>query len=194
LLDFTNDKAVGGRLTLGLPNHIADLVLGTSFYWGTVTDIEKNVTAVTPTLHVEWSTTVEYTETVAGADVSLNIGNLRLRTEGYFRRITYEPGRHSQSEVPGRTNASAHEYDAYLLGAYAFPSGWEPFAYAEYWHYPSRLGSDVVISGVGLSYHLSHYTQVKAQLNHSMFFDVAGGADRSNNNFSTLYSRFIVAF
>lgn len=194
LLDFTNDKAVGARFTAGFPGDSVNLVLGSSFYWGTVTDIEKNITAVSPSLEVDWKETIDYTETVAGLDASIDVGNLRLRSEGYFRRLTYEPGRHAPMSAPGRTYSNAHEYDAYLLGAYAFPSGWEPFAYTEYWHYPGTVGSDVLIAGAGLTYHINTYTQLKTQVNHSLFFDIASGADKSHNNFTTLYSRFVVAF
>ncbi|HET8938165.1 MAG TPA: hypothetical protein VFN67_32200 [Polyangiales bacterium] len=193
LLDFTNDKAVGARVTATISGNYT-LMFGTSFYWGTVTDIQKNIAAVSPSLKINWDTTLEYTETVAGADVSLDIGNLRLRSEGYFRRVTYEPGKHPALSAPGQYRANSHEYDAYLLGAYTLPAGFEVFVYGEYWHYIQSVGSDLAILGAGLTYRLTPAAQVKAQFNRSLFYDFKSGDDFSKNNFTSIYARFIVAF
>jgi hypothetical protein len=193
LLDFTNDKALGARFAATITNDYT-LTLGTSFYWGRVNDIQKNITAVSPRLTVAWDDVLDYTETVAGGDVSLDIGDWRLRSEGYFRRITYEPGKHLALDAPGQFRANAHEYDVYALAAYSLPAGFEVFLYGEYWHFLSSLGSDVVIAGLGLTYRITATAQLKAQVNRAFWYDFDSGADRSRNNFSSIYARFIVAF
>jgi hypothetical protein len=193
LLDFTNDKAIGARVTATITRHYT-LTLGSSFYWGRVTDIEKNIASVSPSLKIHWDTVLDYTETVIGGDVSLDVGNLRLRSEGYFRRLTYKPGKHAALEAPGYYRSNAHEYDAYVLAAYALPAGFEVFLYSEYWHFLQSVGSDVMILGAGLTYRLTATAQIKAQFNRALFYDFSTGDDHSGNNFSSIYARFIVAF
>ena len=71
---------------------------------------------------------------MVGADVSVDAGPLRLRTEGLARRIDYEPGKRGGSPDSWYTNG-------YVLAAYQLPwAGIEPYVVLRGDSFRERLG------------------------------------------------------
>jgi hypothetical protein len=194
-LDFTSNKAFGGRLHM---THFAPLplTLGTSFYHGAIDDIEKRITSFQP-FRVEREIVIEGTEWGVGLDLSLDVDALRIRTEAIMRQVRYEPGKRPQrtSTAPGTLTSDNNEYDAYLLFAYRLPFlGLEPFAYGEVNHFVSPYGDEQAVLALGLNIHFTPFAQLKTQIARVLFFDVNAEGAFSDNDMTLLFSRLVVAF
>ena len=104
-----------------------------------------------------YDVTVSGTEKMLGADVSVDAGPLRLRTEGLVRRVDYEPGKRGGSPDSWYSNG-------YVLAAYQLPwAGIEPFAYFEAIHFASSLGDTVLLPSAGVNVHFNPNVQLKTQ-------------------------------
>jgi hypothetical protein len=196
-LDFTGNKAFGGRLRA---SRIAPLplTLGTSFYYGQIDDISKSIVSFDP-FKVDRQIILDATEWGVGADVSLDIDALRIRTEGILHEIRYEPGKREarRGTAPGSLTPDNNEYDAYLLFAYRLPVlGLEPFAYGEYNHFVSPYGDDQSVLGLGLNIYFTSFASLKTEVARVLFFDIDFKGDNSfsDNDMTLLFTRLAVAF
>ena len=194
--DLSDDKAIGGRFYIRrvLPH---PLTLGVSFYFDSYLDQRRSVVETVPVSIVR-TNTVEYSEQSLAADASLDLGSLRLRSEGTMRRVVYDGD--EREPVDGSSGtlfwADRVELDAYVLAAYQLPHGFEPFLYFEYQHWPTELGNDLIIPSVGLNIHFTASTQLKMQAAYTRYFDLGGGAtsDHSVNDTLFVASRLVMAF
>ncbi len=78
----------------------------------------------------------EYTENILGVDLSLDIGDTRIRSEGTARLKQYEPGKRPElgytAPVAGALEPDAWSFSVYALVAQQLPWwGLEPYMYAE---------------------------------------------------------------
>lgn len=131
--DLSEDKALGGRVYYALENDFGRLVLGTSGYWGTYLDQQREYTPTSDSF-ISLVDVVSYTEQVVGFDVALDLGDLRVRSELVLRWINYEDGLSqlallqdgSTGFLPNRL-----EYAGYVMVAYRTPWYIEPYVEAE---------------------------------------------------------------
>jgi hypothetical protein len=137
--DFTEDKAVGGRLFFANEGAYGRLVLGTSGYVGTYVDEEKKINLGGISLTsgqrlFDSIETVSYSEQVVGFDAALDLGNLRIRSEAVFRWVNYKGDKTellkardgSEQYLPNRL-----EWSGYFLAAYRTPWKLEPLIEVE---------------------------------------------------------------
>jgi hypothetical protein len=194
-LDFTENKAFGGRLRASRMAPVP-LTFGTSFYYGQLDDVTKTIASFEPFM-VEREIVIEGTEWGVGVDVSLDLDALRIRSEGILRQMRFEPGKRSLRTAggPGARTPDNNEYDAYLLAAYQLPVlGLEPFAYGEYNHVVSPYGDEQMVLALGLNIHFTSFVQLKNELARVLFFDLDADGDFSDNNMTLLFSRLAIAF
>jgi hypothetical protein len=180
-VDFTDDKMLGGRIFVRRTFPLR-FGFGLSALMNRYSDTRRVVTSLIPyrVTHVEQ---VAYHEKIAGADVSMDAGPLRLRSEFSIRRIDYVPGkRESEYEVPGVFAPDRLEWNYYLLAAYQLPwLGLEPFAYCELYRTPTFISEAALLPSVGFNIHLTPFAQIKTQY---MFIHFS----EAPNFFSTRYS------
>jgi hypothetical protein len=194
-LDFTGNKAFGGRLRASRITPLP-FMLGTSFYYGQIDDIEKTIVSFEP-FRVDRDIIVDGTEWGVGVDLSLDVDALRIRSEGIMRQTRYEAGRRppKAGAQPGATEPDNNEYDSYLLLAYQLPwLGLEPFGYGEYDHFVSPYGDDQAVLALGLNIHFTSFAQLKTEVARVLFFDLNADGDFADNDMTLLFSRLAVAF
>jgi hypothetical protein len=176
--DLTEDKALGLRLYVANESDYGRLVIGTSGYVGTYVDQEKKLNPVDGNIF-DWNETIHYSEEVWGVDVALDVGGLRLRSEGVLRWVQYKDdlseriftGDGTVQYLPNRL-----EYAAYALAAYRTPYRLEPFIEIETssksYTLPRYAGTsrassaDVssITTSLGLNVELTSHTLLKSQL------------------------------
>ncbi len=188
-VDFADNKSFGGRLFASSTGSAVKTKLGVSGYYGHSLDIERKITSFQPYI-VETDVTVSATEKMIGADLSVDAGPLRVRTEGLLRRIDYEPGKRRGSPDSWYTNG-------YVLAAYQLPwAGVEPFAYFEAIHFVSGLGDTVLLPSAGVNVHFNPSVQLKTQYGRALFYDFSTKENRtpSDNNVHNIAARLVVSF
>ena len=187
-----NYPAFGGRV-YGRTVGKTALTLGASGYYGSLDDEVKNITSFQP-FRVERTETVEGREWAAGADVALDAGALRVRSEGVLHRVDYDEGQ--RPTLNGGFEPDAYEWDVYALVAYRLPAGIEPYVWFEVRHGPSSTADTVYVPSVGLNLHFSPSVQLKSQLTHVMFRDevTEHAEDPAKNDATVLASRLVVSF
>lgn len=196
LFDYTDDKALGGRITLARPGSDA-VAVGASGYYGTYQEQEKNIESLIP-FRVGRDTTVDLTEYVLGVDFSLDEGPFRFRTEGVMRRVDHEPGKYKKARHarPGTVDPDHYYWSGYTIFAYKLPwLGLEPTFQFELIHRPSPAGDTVIATSPGFNIHFAPTVQLKSALGHVAFLDVTKGDGRSEDSYMwTLQSRLVLAF
>ena len=188
-VDFADNKSFGGRLFASSTGSAVKTKLGVSGYYGHSLDIQRKITSLQPYV-VETDVTVSGTEKMIGADLSVDAGPLRLRTEGLARRIDYEAGKSGGASDNWYTNG-------YVLAAYQLPwAGIEPFAYFEAIHFVSDLGDTVLLPSAGVNVHFNPNVQLKTQYGRALFYDFTTRQNRtpSDNNVHNLAARLVVSF
>lgn len=203
-LDFSDNKAFGGRLFALKDGGNVHAQLGASYHHGSVEDKQVNILSAPPlseTIEFEAVSSWEYTENVFGVDVSLDIGDTRIRSEGTARLKQYEPGKRPElgftSPVQGGLEPDAWSFSVYALIAQQLPWwGLEPYMYAELLQQHWGLPDGVVVLGPGLNMRFSPSAMLKMQVSRAMFFDwideIPG--DDSLNNATSFVSRLVLAF
>ncbi len=193
LFDYTDDKAVGARLALAKLG--GDMIgFGTSFYYGTSQEIVKNIVSFAP-LRIERDTVVELTEVTAGVDFALDLGPLRLRSEGVMRHVEYEPGKHAVPDhsQPGALEPSHYYWEAYVLGGYRLPwLGLEPTASFEVIYRPSSAGNLATTIAPGFNIHFDPAVQLKNVVGYVRFMDRPDGSE--DVYMWTAQTRLVLAF
>jgi hypothetical protein len=137
-----------------------------------------------------------------GADVALDIGNTRIRSEAVVRRLQYVPGKRLlQNQVlsPGGQEPDKWEHSVYLVLAQQLPGAldaFEPYVWAEAFQTPTLVGDGTFVGSVGLNIHFNSAVQWKNQFAHVEFFDWMYDSpfDTSQNNINQYYSRLVMAF
>ena len=195
LLDFTPQKALGGRVFLAAPAAKTPWKVGISGYTGELDDRVKELTSINP-LVIRENVTIRGREHVVGADASLDVGALRLRAEGVFRTMAYEDG-HRPHRGGGYYAPDRSAWDAYVLGAYRLPwFGLEPYLWFEAMQEANDFADTVLVPSAGLNVHFTPAVLLKTQFARVLFLDsfTESNRDPSALDLSYLTSRFVVSF
>jgi hypothetical protein len=196
LFDYTDDKALGGRLALQRPGSDA-FAVGASAYYGTYQEQVKSIESLMP-FRVGRDTNVDLTEYVLGVDFAYDKGPFRFRTEGVMRRVDHEPGKNKEprNSRPGTLDPDHYYWSGYTIFAYRLPwLGIEPTFQFEAIHRPSPSGDTVLATSPGFNIHFAPTVQLKNALGHVVFLDVTKGDGRSDDSYMwTLQSRLVLAF
>ena len=205
--DFTEDKALGGRVYWAQEGDFGRFVLGASGYWGTYNDQQRALDLSSTTIMISLVETIAYTEQVAGLDVALDVGGLRVRSEGVVRWVNYEDGKVEPVSATGgdRYLPNRREFSGYVLAAYRTPFRVEPYVQAELMYrksatLPRWAGFNAFSSpnvaalylSVGLNVELTTHTQLKTQLVWNQAWD--GSFENQNTNVPLLFVRLVNSF
>ncbi|HKU40355.1 MAG TPA: hypothetical protein VJR89_19475 [Polyangiales bacterium] len=168
-VDFSDSKAIGGRLYLSTRNPFPFKV-GLSGYMGDNEDVEDTLGL----------TKVNYAldEYAVSGDLSIDVGSLRLRSEVVFSWHVYEDGK--RRVWAGQQLADVMRMGAYLVLAYQLPwAGLEPLVMAEIIRVPVPryvpVGEGLIMPSVGLNVYFTPTTMLRSQ------FSIAHGFDFSDN-------------
>jgi hypothetical protein len=172
-VDFTDDKAFGGRLTLQTPRPVR-LQLGVSGYYGKSQNVEKEVGVTNGELGIVRKTTVDLTEMVGGADISLDANALRVRIEGTVNQTIYEEGK--RPIYGGAPRANSTSIAVFSIIAYQLPwLGMEPVVFGEYAHIPTPGIADTYLGlGAGLNFYITPSVIFRTLFVHSEDLENAG--------------------
>jgi hypothetical protein len=206
--DFTEDKALGGRVYWAQEGDFGRFVLGASGYWGTYNDQQRALDLTSAVVKISMLESVAYTEEVAGLDVALDVGGLRVRSEAVLRWIRYEDGKAERSLSTGggeRYLPNRLEFSGYVLAAYRTPYRIEPYVEAELMYnksatLPRWAGFNAYSSpnvaalylSVGVNVELTTHTQLKTQLVWNQAWDRR--FDERNTNVPLLFVRLVNSF
>jgi hypothetical protein len=196
--DYDNEKSFGARLFVKRDTGETNFQVGATYHRGVVRDKQVNIVGFNP-VRFDTPSTWEYTENVGGLDVSVDIGDTRIRSEGIISHIEYTPGKQESagSIVPGAMQPNRFRVGAYALVAHQLPwLGLEPYLYAELIEQPWIVADGVFMPSAGLNVHFNPSTLLKLQYAPSYFFnwkhEAAGEA--SLNNVTSYMGRLVVAF
>lgn len=188
--DWTNNKMLGGRLTAKLLDPI-ELTFGVSGFIGEEDDVERRTVSFNPH-RVEETPTVAALNRGLGADVSADIGPLRIRTEGLVARTDFQHGRRPYVWGPeqGFLFADTTRWGGYGLVAYELPwFGLEPYVYVEALRDPTPVYETIRVYSGGLNIHFNAAAQLKTQYAYRKL-----DPDSSLGTIHWLSSRIVVAF
>ena len=191
--DLDEDKAIGGRVTLATRGDVG-FQLGSSFFYGSTEDYEKELGIRNGDLGLVRTETIAYDELALAGDLSIDVGSHRLRAEYVARLTVYEPGKH-EPYVQG-VYADSWNQGAYLLWAYELPwYGLEPFLNFDYFFYPHpHVGEAFVMPGAGLNIYLTEATQLRFQYSYTRTLYFNDSQSTSDIYLHSLASRLVVAF
>lgn len=203
-LDFSDNKAFGGRIFARKDGGDLRAQFGASYHHGVVENKQVDITNVPPfsdTIEFESGPTWQYTENIMGVDVSLDIGDTRIRSEGVARRQVYKDGMRQglglSSPVPGGQTPDSWSFATYVLVAHQLPWwGLEPYLYAEILEQHWGLPDGLVTPSAGLNVRFSPSAVFKFQASRGYFFNWLDSppGDSSLNNVTTVVSRLVLAY
>jgi hypothetical protein len=203
-LDFNDDKAVGTRVFLRNETGKIRSQFGGSVHHGRVADKVVNITQI-PTsaqsVDFEVEETLAYYETILGLDLSLDIGDTRIRTEGIARLSIYEDGKRGaparDSEVYNSLPADDWAFGAYLVVAQRLKFwGLEPYLFGDIMQQNRAFPDGILTAGPGLNVHFNPSAMLKLQTSRGFVFDWTEDlpSDASRNNTYSFVSRLVIAF
>ena len=187
-LDFSDSKALGGRVFVSTRVPFG-IKLGVSGYVGD----SEDVLGAASNRKVNFA----YDEHAFSADLSLDIGALRIRSELVTSWTYYETGK--RPTVGGLPLADAMRLGAYLMVAYQLPwYGIEPLLMCEFLRVPVPrvlpVGEGVVMPAVGLNVYFTESTMLRTQVAVAHGFDFSEHPIESRGWVYQLVSRLITAF
>ncbi len=206
-LDYSDNKAFGGRLFIRNDDGKFRTQLGASYHHGKVENKVVDITGVPPfTENVEFHaySTIAYREDIVGVDLSIDIVDTRFRAEYVGQLRQWDEGMRSHNgievNVPNSYDPDGWRQSAYLLVAQQLPWwGLEPYLFGEVLRQDWALAGDaLVMASLGLNVHFTPAAMLKNQVTMSRFFkwkqpdDFPG--DPGFNNAESLISRLVLAF
>ncbi len=193
-VDYTDDKMFGGRIFARRTSPFR-LAVGISGLMGRYSDHQRRVTSYIP-YELQRKEVVAYREEAGGADVSLDMGRLRLRSEFAIRRAKYEQGKRPLFfNLPGLYTPDRLEWDMYALVAYQLPFwGLEPYLYFEAYRFPTWISEGLYAPSAGVNIHFAPHAQLKAQYLEGRFINFSNGERRSIQDFRQFMMRLVLAF
>lgn len=196
--DYDNEKSFGARVFVRRDTGETNFQVGATYHHGVVRDKQVNIVGFNP-VRFDTPSTWEYTENVGGLDVSVDIGDTRIRSEGILSHVEYTPGKQESagSIVPGAIQPNRFRIGAYLLVAHQLPWwGLEPYLYAELNQQPWVVADGLFMPSAGLNVRFNPSTLLKLQYAPSYFFNWKHEApgEASLNNVTSYMGRLVVAF
>jgi hypothetical protein len=201
--NFNNSFGLGGRVYARRETGHVNTTFGLSYFTGKTRDNEVDAVATSGGINgvafVD-KTNWEYTEHVAGADVSVDIDATRIRAEAVVRRMVFDRGQRAAGDplyAPGSFYPDSWQETAYLLVAHQLPwLGIEPYLFGEAEEEPTVIGDRFISASAGLNVHFNSSIQWKTQVTRTFLsnwlFD--SPFDPSLNNITSVYSRLVMAF
>ncbi len=193
-VDYTEDKSVGARVYLSTRRPIG-LQLGASFFHGSAQQRSKTVGSTsTGTLGIVRVIDVDQTESAAGADLSIDVDALRIRSEYAMNLTQYNNGK--RALFAGYPLADAVRMDAYVVVAYRLPwLGLEPLVLGEIVRYPTLLlGEGFVTGGGGINVYLSQATTLRTLYSYIRSENFTLHGPQRDYGMHTLAARLVMAF
>lgn len=188
---LTENKMFGGRAVLSTTRPYP-MAFGISAMTGTYLNAQHNADPVTAA--VERTVTVRYAEWAAGIDGSLDLGPLRLRGEGAVRHKDYTNGERDLW-FPGVYIADGFEFDGYVLAAYRVPhTRFEPYAYGEYYYWPTPVGDKMLNTSVGLNTYFTPAIQLKLQLSGVTWLETSPVLGKTSADEVFLAAKLVMGF
>jgi hypothetical protein len=134
-----------------------------------------------------------------GADASIDVGPVRLRTEFTLRNIVYDPGLHPTPGFGGIYYPNRNDIDWYVLAAYQLPwYGIEPYVFAEAFRGSFPYGTVMMIPSAGVNIHINAAAQLKLQYAARYWvedvFSLAQQPEGVAQDISFVSARFVLAF
>jgi hypothetical protein len=194
-LDFSDQKAVGTRVWFSTRRPIP-MTFGLSGYTGRYELVEKVFgLRADGNFSVSENEKIAFTDYAAGADASMDIGDLRLRAEGVTRWKHFEDGKRS-SYLPGSFDADQNTFGAYILAAYRLPwYGLEPLLQTEIFRFSLPLGEYALRPSAGLNIYFDPAVVLRFSYTYSRLFDLEGPERTLSFNYlHSLAARLSVAF
>ncbi|HET9934061.1 MAG TPA: hypothetical protein VFQ35_25330 [Polyangiaceae bacterium] len=197
--DFDDDKAFGARVYARNDGKIRSM-MGLSFYEGDTNDKVVSITAVQPSLQFKTEESYRYKEWSAGADLSLDIGDSRIRAEAAVRRVKYDPGKRTKADPlfsAGGFSPDAYYSTAYLIWAHQLPwAGIEPFVFGEVMRGTFGISDSIATLSGGVNVHFTPTTMLKTQVTRALFFNqYSSSADNpSQHDTTVLFTRLVLAY
>jgi hypothetical protein len=192
-VDVSDDKAIGGRVYLQTRRPLS-IQIGASAYWGNYQNSQKTIGVNDGVLGVVRSTSVAYQELAGGADLSLDIGPLRLRSEVVVNRTVFEPGKRELFGGIPRVNSLS--YNTYVMAAFKLPwFGLEPLIYGELIHLPYP-GVAEYFAGVsaGINWYISANVTLRTQAGHVQGWNGGSRPAPANSNLNLAAVRLILTY
>ncbi|MFW5875372.1 MAG: hypothetical protein ACOCXM_01420, partial [Myxococcota bacterium] len=193
-IDLTDDKAGGVRL-LARTRRPFPMQFGVSGYAGSFERGFKQAALSPEGVLFEQKFTEAYKEQSIAADVSLDIEDLRIRSEIVARRIRYEDGKRTGERNMG-VLADRSDLGAYLLLAYRLPwAGLEPFVFMDFLKWPTGLSEAMVMPSAGLNVHFDPSVVLKFQYTYLALVDLKRDLPPlPDGHLHMLLSRLAIAF
>jgi len=193
---FDDNRGFGGRLFANRETGEFTVKIGVSGYTGRVRDKQVDVAGISP-ITLKSKSTFDYREWVLGADISIDKGPFRFRTEGAVSHTQFEAGKHKPASGlgdPGGQQPNRYILTGYVLAAYQLPFlGLEPFAIVDALHGPFGLGDTGGSAGGGFNVRISPAIIIKAQANYAAFFNLRDSS-KANATLKASESNNVSAF
>jgi hypothetical protein len=199
---FDDDRAFGGRLYANREDGTFVLKFGLSGYTGKLRDNVVDVVGILPTVSVDAHTTFEGHEWVGGADVSVDVGNTRLRGEVTLKRLKYEEGKRPPANPllapPGAFTPDSIETAGYVMAAHQLPFlKLEPFAMVDFIHAPTPAAELFMVYTLGFNVRFNPAMTLKLSGAYVTMYDVHGTKPplpAEENNLINLATRLVLVF
>lgn len=196
--DYDNEKSFGARLFVKRDTGTTNFQVGATYHHGKVRDKQVDLVAFSPA-RFETFSNWEYVEDIGGLDVSVDMGDTRIRAEGILSYTEYAEGKQASAEgfVPGSMMPNRYRVGGYLLAAHQLPwLGMEPYLYAELIQQPWLVADGLFMPSLGMNVHFNPSALLKLQYAPSYFFNWKHETpgDASINNMQSYMGRLVVAF
>jgi hypothetical protein len=193
-MDLTDDKTVGGRVALGRTAPFP-FTLGASSFYGRYSDQQVRMVSALPIEYTR-DEVVAYDEVGVSADVSVDAGKVRVRSEFALNRQIYDEGKRAPGWYPGAYFPDRVFWGTYALVAYRSDfAGLEPYIYGELDGNMIPTSQGIVTPSAGLNWHFSPAAQLKLQYSYTRQFNFDDtGRDLSEEDLQFFASRLVVAF
>jgi hypothetical protein len=187
-VDFSDAKAIGGRLYLSTRNPFP-LKLGISGYVGDSEDVDATLTSRT--------TNFSFEEYALSGDVSIDVGSLRIRSEVVVN-WTYNDDGHRRLWA-GTPVADVMRMGAYVVFAYQLPwYGIEPLIMTEVLRVPVPrlipIGEGLIMPSVGVNVYFTDTTMLRTQMSIAHGFDFSSNPVDPQGFLYQAVARLITAF
>ena len=187
-VDFSDSKAIGGRLFLSTRNPFP-LKLGISGYVGNSEDVETALTSRTTNFSLD--------EYALSGDVSIDVGSLRIRSEVVVNWSYFDDGH--RRVWAGSPVADVMHMGAYVVFAYQLPwFGIEPLVMTEVLRVPVprliSIGEGLIMPSVGVNVYFTDTTMLRTQMSIAHGFDFSSNPVHPEGFLYQAVARLITAF
>lgn len=192
-LDGDFFKNLGGRVYVRRTGDI-DTQVGLSGFWGKEATYDKQIVSFEPFL-VESTKATEYEEFGVAADVSVDVGDLRVRSEFVLNQREFSEGLREPAAPPGTFQRDETRWNVYGIASYRTPLEWlEPFVFLEHARRPTLSDNGNDVFSAGLMTHLAPGTKFTFQAYYVHFPSDDEFPDASDNDFPGWSMRLSTAF